>query len=160
MAIQGSNVSQRRTTMVGDSDQHVTGHTTFGSTLCPENVSVSSFSGEIFDACRNGDVNLVKCLIETGINVNLNDTSGRKSTPLHFAAGYGRREVVSLLLEHNADVSARDEGGSFSLFYCPFWLRCVTVYNSISYEKKIVLYMEEIAIFVLPIISFRVELSI
>ncbi|KAH8853078.1 Tankyrase-1 [Schistosoma japonicum] len=112
MAYQYPNLSQRRTTMVGDSDQQSTNHNTHG---VDNDNSIVSLNEEIFDACRNGDVNLVKCLLENGVDVNLNDKSGRKSTPLHFAAGYGRRDVVSLLLDHNADVSARDEGGLIPL---------------------------------------------
>ena len=41
---------------------------------------------EIFEACRNGDLNKVKKLISQH-NVNAKDTAGRKSSPLHFAAG-------------------------------------------------------------------------
>ena len=41
---------------------------------------------ELFEACRNGDLGKVKKLI-TSQNVNAKDTAGRKSTPLHFAAG-------------------------------------------------------------------------
>ncbi|XP_018648139.1 putative tankyrase [Schistosoma mansoni] len=116
MASQNSSLSHRRTTMVGDSEQQITSFNAHGATFHTENDdSVPSFDEQIFDACRNGDLALVKCLLENGVNVNLNDTSGRKSTPLHFAAGYGRREVVSLLLDHNADVSARDEGGLIPL---------------------------------------------
>ena len=35
---------------------------------------------------------------------------GRFSTPLHFAAGYNRVEVVEYLLQHRADVTAKDKG--------------------------------------------------
>lgn len=41
---------------------------------------------ELFEACRNGDVERVKRLV-TPEKVNSRDTAGRKSTPLHFAAG-------------------------------------------------------------------------
>lgn len=41
---------------------------------------------EIFEACRNGDVERVRRLVRPE-NVNSRDTAGRKSTPLHFAAG-------------------------------------------------------------------------
>ena len=40
----------------------------------------------LFEACRNGDIEQVKALM-TAQNVNSRDLSGRKSTPLHFAAG-------------------------------------------------------------------------
>ncbi|MEQ2201105.1 hypothetical protein XENOCAPTIV_007649 [Xenoophorus captivus] len=41
---------------------------------------------EVFEACRNGDVSRVKKLVDA-VNVNAKDMAGRKSTPLHFAAG-------------------------------------------------------------------------
>lgn len=41
---------------------------------------------ELFEACKVGDLNRVKKLITTQ-TVNARDTAGRKSTPLHFAAG-------------------------------------------------------------------------
>lgn len=36
---------------------------------------------------------------------------GRQSTPLHFAAGYNRADIVRFLLDNGADVNARDKGG-------------------------------------------------
>ena len=42
---------------------------------------------ELFEACRTGDVSKVRSLIQNGWSVNMRDTAGRKSTPLHFAAG-------------------------------------------------------------------------
>ncbi|OWR50508.1 Tankyrase [Danaus plexippus plexippus] len=65
---------------------------------------------ELFEACKVGDVARVKKLI-TPQSVNARDTAGRKSTPLHFAAGYGRREVVEILIAGGAALQARDEGG-------------------------------------------------
>ncbi|KAK1883874.1 Poly [ADP-ribose] polymerase tankyrase-1 [Dissostichus eleginoides] len=41
---------------------------------------------DLFEACRNGDVSRVKKLVDA-LNVNAKDMAGRKSTPLHFAAG-------------------------------------------------------------------------
>ena len=49
----------------------------------------------LFDACRNGDVEQVKALM-TPQNVNSRDLSGRKSTPLHFAAGKASYLSLSL----------------------------------------------------------------
>lgn len=43
-------------------------------------------SRDLFEACRNGDLERVKKLIKLE-NVNSRDIAGRKSTPLHFAAG-------------------------------------------------------------------------
>ena len=52
-----------------------------------DNFPQNSESGrELFEACRGGDLAKVKSLVTT-LNVNSRDTAGRKSTPLHFAAG-------------------------------------------------------------------------
>ncbi|XP_053094594.1 poly [ADP-ribose] polymerase tankyrase-2-like isoform X3 [Pangasianodon hypophthalmus] len=69
---------------------------------------------ELFEACRSGELERVKKLLNAE-NVNSRDTAGRKSTPLHFAAGFGRRDVVSYLLQYGANVHARDDGGLISL---------------------------------------------
>ncbi|XP_077478539.1 poly [ADP-ribose] polymerase tankyrase-1-like [Stigmatopora argus] len=69
---------------------------------------------ELFEACRNGDVLRVKKLVDTA-NVNAKDMAGRKSTPLHFAAGFGRKDVVDQLLQTGANVHARDDGGLIPL---------------------------------------------
>ena len=42
-------------------------------------------------------------------NVNCRDLEGRQSTPLHFAAGFNRVEVVEFLLSMGADVQAKDQ---------------------------------------------------
>lgn len=69
--------------------------TTGGSS--PDSASTSPAGGcasggafrELFEACRNGDVSRVKRLVDS-VNVNSKDMAGRKSTPLHFAAGKRR----------------------------------------------------------------------
>jgi len=65
---------------------------------------------ELFDACRNGDLNRVKKLL-TPENINAQDILGRKSTPLHFSSGFGRKDVVEYLLNKNANVHMKDDGG-------------------------------------------------
>ncbi|XP_066146505.1 poly [ADP-ribose] polymerase tankyrase isoform X2 [Euwallacea fornicatus] len=65
---------------------------------------------ELFEACKLGDIARVRKLV-TPTTVNARDTAGRKSTPLHFAAGYGRRDVVEFLLSAGASIQARDDGG-------------------------------------------------
>ncbi|XP_072386285.1 poly [ADP-ribose] polymerase tankyrase [Diabrotica undecimpunctata] len=65
---------------------------------------------DLFEACKVGDIARVRKLV-TPVTVNARDTAGRKSTPLHFAAGYGRRDVVEFLLSAGASIQARDDGG-------------------------------------------------
>lgn len=63
-----------------------------------------------FLACRHGDLELVKRLIGKA-NCNERESSGRRSSCLHFAAGFGRRDVCDYLLnECGADPSIKDEG--------------------------------------------------
>uniref|UniRef100_A0A8P4K2F7 Poly [ADP-ribose] polymerase n=1 Tax=Dicentrarchus labrax TaxID=13489 RepID=A0A8P4K2F7_DICLA len=71
-------------------------------------------SRKLFEACRSGDLERVRKLVSAE-NVNSRDTAGRKSTPLHFAAGFGRKDVVDFLLQNGANVHARDDGGLISL---------------------------------------------
>lgn len=47
---------------------------------------------ELFEACKSGDLNKVRRQINPE-TVNARDTTGRKSTPLHFAAG---KQMINL----------------------------------------------------------------
>jgi ankyrin repeat protein len=64
----------------------------------------------IHDAVRLGDLEKVKSLLKsTPELVASKDTQG--CTPLHLAAGKGRKDMVELLLTNKADVNATDSGG-------------------------------------------------
>ncbi|GLG92491.1 Poly [ADP-ribose] polymerase tankyrase [Gryllus bimaculatus] len=84
--------------------------TVIASAIEPLPVSNNDPLRELFEACKTGDIARVKKLV-TPQTVNARDTAGRKSTPLHFAAGYGRRDVVEFLLAAGASIQARDDGG-------------------------------------------------
>ena len=66
--------------------------TTMASRRCAlasqNEISTSDPLRDLFEACRNGDLVRVKKVVTTQ-NVNARDTAGRKSSPLHFAAGEG-----------------------------------------------------------------------
>jgi len=64
----------------------------------------------ILEAAKAGDMEILKRMITTQ-TVNCQDVDGRHSTPLHFAAGYNRLNVVMFLLHNGADVHAKDKGG-------------------------------------------------
>ncbi|KAK8916372.1 hypothetical protein KSP39_PZI022555 [Platanthera zijinensis] len=61
---------------------------------------------------RKGDLKVVKCLLEEGMDVNIL-AWGPKSqgeTPLHLAAQGGHIKVMDLLLERGANIDARTKG--------------------------------------------------
>ena len=70
---------------------------------------------ELLEAARNGNEDKLTGLL-TPLNVNCHAADGRRSTPLHLAAGYNRIKIVQLLLSAGADCSAHDKGGLGNLF--------------------------------------------
>ncbi|CAG0915375.1 unnamed protein product [Notodromas monacha] len=65
---------------------------------------------EVLEAARSGAEDRLLALL-TPLNVNCHAADGRRSTPLHLAAGYNRTRIVQILLQHGADVHAKDKGG-------------------------------------------------
>ncbi|KAG8232647.1 hypothetical protein J437_LFUL012607 [Ladona fulva] len=71
-------------------------------------------------ASRNGHVDVCKCLIKAGADVNLRTRAG-KATPLHRAAIRGQVAVIQLLLDLKmgnqriCDVLAKDADGNTAL---------------------------------------------
>ena len=73
-----------------------------------------AFCGEIHDAAQSGDLEKVKALLKANPDlVFTKDNTG--STPLLYAASYGHRDVVALLLASKADVNAKANNGQTSL---------------------------------------------
>uniref|UniRef100_A0A8B9IPU3 Poly [ADP-ribose] polymerase n=1 Tax=Anser cygnoides TaxID=8845 RepID=A0A8B9IPU3_ANSCY len=68
------------------------------------------FLNSLLSIYRSGNEEKLMALL-TPLNVNCHASDGRKSTPLHLAAGYNRVRIVQLLLQHGADVHAKDKGG-------------------------------------------------
>lgn len=64
---------------------------------------------ELLEAARSGNEDLLLGLL-TPLNVNCHASDGRRSTPLHLAAGYNRIHIVQILLQNGADVHAKDKG--------------------------------------------------
>ncbi len=90
-----------------------------------------------FDACKNGRLDLVKKLINP-TNVNIKDKHGRKSTCLHFAAGFGRKDVCEYLLgECSADPSVKDEGGLEPIHNASSFGHCEVVQLLLNYKANV-----------------------
>ncbi len=64
-----------------------------------------SLNYELTNACKDGDLEYAKWLIEKGANINTLDYQG--FSPLHWAIGKGNFELVELLLKHGADVNLK-----------------------------------------------------
>ena len=69
---------------------------------------------ELFEACKTGDLVKVKALV-TPKTVNARDTAGRKSTPLHFAAGESGSSTV--LCSGSTEHCFRMALGEYKSFY-------------------------------------------
>jgi hypothetical protein len=64
-------------------------------------------SAEFFAAVESGDAGRVRQLLASDAGLaHVKDNDG--ATALHYAALYGQREIVSLLLAHGAEINARD----------------------------------------------------
>src|SRR5689334_18021896 len=75
-----------------------------------------AFGNSLQDAIRNGDTVQVRALVDSGTDLNANDSLG--ATPLHDAVWSNRLEIVRFLLDRGAAIDARhSDGGSTPLHY-------------------------------------------
>lgn len=89
-----------------------------GATLLPREQALEELrqrkSGigkkQIFKAVEGGRTELVALQLKAGMNVNVDLFDG--NTPLHIAASKGWLEIARLLVQHGADVNARNKGGT------------------------------------------------
>ena len=62
-------------------------------------------------AAEDGNINVVKALLERGIDINSRNPYDHNRTPLDRAAHKGNVDLVRLLIERGAEVDARDDWG-------------------------------------------------
>lgn len=67
-------------------------------------------------AIRNRRLDIVELLIQKGAEVNLHIPENG-FTPLHFACESGSLEIVKFLVDHKADVFAKDNKGIYPIMY-------------------------------------------
>ena len=75
---------------------------------------------DIFTAVRNGNVQEVTRLLDSGVSVNVRQ-GGRGPTPLNTAAVYGHTNVARLLLDRDANVSLTNPDGNSALLIAAFF---------------------------------------
>jgi ankyrin repeat protein len=71
---------------------------------------------EFLNACKDGDLEKVKQLLERGADVNAKDEI-LGETALMWASSNGQKEVVEFLIEKGADVNAKTRFGNTALMY-------------------------------------------
>ena len=73
---------------------------------------------DFFKACERGNLNKVKKFIKKGYDVNkTNERHFLPKTPLMYAAGEGKFDVVKCLIDHGADVDKKDQRKQTALHY-------------------------------------------
>ncbi|KAM0731335.1 Protein VAPYRIN [Formica fusca] len=70
---------------------------------------------ELLRATAASEVDRVVQLLDAGLDVNSWDSQGSKNTPLHWAACYGNKEIITCLLDKGADVNAENGCGATPL---------------------------------------------
>ena len=73
----------------------------------------------LFLAVLDGKIEMAKCLIDNGADVDMKSTSDG-ATPLHLAAIYGEIEIVKSLIDNGAQVDLKDPVGSTPLHCAVF----------------------------------------
>lgn len=72
---------------------------------------------KLFTACENGEVDIVKKILETGVDVNLTHPK-TGATPLWIACYNGQNKLIKLLLENKANANIADNEGITPLYAC------------------------------------------
>jgi len=62
-------------------------------------------------ACQEGRINIVKLLIENGVNLDAKDDNGHGEPALLRAVGAGHLRIVNYLIKRGCDVNERRNGG-------------------------------------------------
>ncbi len=79
-------------------------------------MATTAFADPIHDAAKNNNLAGVQAELDKGVDVNEPDRSFFNLAPLHYAAGYGFKEIAELLIAEGADVDAKTTTGGTPLF--------------------------------------------
>ena len=76
----------------------------------------TNINNNIFEACRNGVLELVKKFIEVD-KIDVNKPNNNSNTPLIIASDTNRIDVVEYLIGKNANINYQDKFGRTALHY-------------------------------------------
>jgi len=67
------------------------------------NSIIYSFGTPIFEAIRNGKIEMVRLLVSKGAKINILNSRGQ--APIHYAADRGEKEILEILIENGANIN-------------------------------------------------------
>ena len=84
-----------------------------------ENVLIKRWKGKMFEACKSGETQIVKLLLErcNSEESGLNSKDEYGATALMWACFNGHKDVVKLLLDSNIELNARSDYGDTALMW-------------------------------------------
>ena len=85
---------------------------TFIKTSQPEPLTAKTPDSSIHDAAEKGNIEVVKQHLAAGADANAKDHRG--GTPLQFAVGRGRKDIIELLIAKGADVNVKFDGAGLT----------------------------------------------
>lgn len=92
--------------------------TATGTTMSVREFRMSQGLAPVHRAARGNDVSTLAKLLASGVNANLKTANDSRHTPLMMAAERGHIECVRLLVEHGAQIEARDWEGPAAFKAC------------------------------------------
>jgi len=79
------------------------------------NIADTNGNTPLMKAIKSGSVEIVKCLLATSSNTDVNKQNNEKNTALHEAAFKGSKELIDLLIAARADVRKQNSSGKTPL---------------------------------------------
>lgn len=81
----------------------------------------------LITAAANNQLEILKILVESGLNINETDQDGKCFSPLHYACQEGNYNIVKFLIEKKAHVNRIDQEGLTPLRMAADWEHTRTV---------------------------------
>ena len=119
----------------------------------PTRVRDSESVSPLFEACKTGDTAAVKQLA-TSENVNSRDVTGRKSTPLHFAAGKQTGVPVTATVCLSAMYVSHIP---WSYLHCPYTVDCDSIIITVAAGRQVESCLQRLHVHTVRVHEERIE---